>query len=314
MHADLETALGILIVAVLVDVLLGEYFAALHPVVWIGTLITGLLKLAPASGWWRQFAFGLFLVVVVVGVCVGLTWLALELANRVPYLEILVGAFLLKASFALRELGEAAGRVERAVQAGNLDAARQALRALCSRDPRTLDREHLLAAAVQSLAENACDSVVAPLFYYLLLGVPGAVGYRALNTLDSRVGYRGPFEALGKAAARLDDVVNWIPARLTAGLLLLAGWVSRKKVAAGWRMLRRDGAKTPSPNGGRPMAVMAGLLGVRLEKPGAYALGDAEAPLTPATVREARRLVNLGGWVMMALCGLGVAAISYLSA
>src|SRR5207302_5219298 len=139
-------------------------------------------------------------------------------------------------------------------------AARAALRALGGRDASQLDGEALVAGAIQSLAENASDSFVAPLFYYLLAGVPGAVAYRAVNTLDAMIGYRGKYEALGKAAARLDDLANLVPARLTAGLLLLAGWLGGRDVAAGWRVLRRDGAKTPSPNGGRPMAVMAGLL------------------------------------------------------
>jgi adenosylcobinamide-phosphate synthase len=127
------------------------------------------------------------------------------------------------------------------------------------------------------------------------------------------IGYRGQYEVLGKAAARLDDLANLVPARLTAGLLLLAGWLTGKDVAGGWRVLRRDAAKTPSPNGGRPMAVMAGLLGVRLEKKGAYALGDPIAPLTPAAVRDAWRLVVLAGWLMAALCALGIIGIPLLA-
>src|SRR5205085_1312462 len=98
-----------------------------------------------------------------------------------------------------------------------------------------------------------------PLFYYLLFGVAGAMGYRAVNTLDAMVGYRDRFEALGKASARLDDLANYLSARLTAGLLLLVGWLLGKDAAEGWRILRRDGASTPSPNAGRPMSVMASL-------------------------------------------------------
>src|SRR5205807_4109329 len=134
------------------------------------------------------------------------------------------------------------------------------------------------------------------------------VGYRAVNTLDAMVGYRGQFEALGKASARLDDLANYLPARLTAGLLLLVGWLLGKDAAEGWRILRRDGARTPSPNAGRPMSVMAGLLGVELEKKGVYVLGDPRQPLTPATVREAWRIVAWAGQVMLALCGLALLA------
>jgi adenosylcobinamide-phosphate synthase len=300
------TALGMLGIALLLDQLAGEYPLPLHPVVWMGRLISGLLRLAPSAGWWRQLLFGALLTAGVVALCAAAAALVMSLAAAVPFLGLLPGALLLKASFALRELGAAAERVRRAVAAGDLAAARAALRHLCSRDPSRLDGEALLAGAIQSLAENASDSFVAPLFYYALFGVPGAVAYRAINTLDAMIGYRGRYEALGKAAARLDDLANLVPARLTAGLLLLAGLLTGKDVAAAWRVLRRDAAKTPSPNGGRPMAVMAGLLGVRLEKPGAYALGDARAPLTPDAVRDAWRLVVVAAGLAVGLCALAI--------
>ncbi len=198
MTFQLTATLTILAYALLLDRLLGEYPARLHPVVWIGKTISLLLWLAPRAGWWRPFLFGIFLALAVTTLSVTVAVAALRLADRIPVLEIVVGTFLLKASFALRELGAAAGRVRTAIEAGDLPRAREALRSLCSRDPAHLDEEALLAAAVQSLGENASDSFVAPLFYFCLFGIPGAIGYRAVNTLDSMVGYRGPFEALGK--------------------------------------------------------------------------------------------------------------------
>jgi adenosylcobinamide-phosphate synthase len=309
MHPDATTALAVLGAALAVDALAGEYPRPLHPVVWFGRVVSALLLLAPGRGWWRQLGFGACLAAGAVAGSVGLAVLAGRLAGGMILLQLLLGAFLLKASFALRELLQAAARVERPVAHGDLAAGREALRSLCSRDPSQLDGEALLGAAVQSLAENTSDSFVAPLFYFLLLGVPGAVGYRAVNTLDAMVGYRGKYEALGKASARLDDLANWLPARLTAGLLLLAGWLCRLDRAGGWRIMRRDGANTPSPNGGRPMAVMAGLLGVRLEKKGAYTLGDERRPITPETVRQARRVVLVAGWLM---AGLSAAALGGL--
>jgi adenosylcobinamide-phosphate synthase len=308
------TALGTLGIALLLDTLLGEYPGPLHPVVWMGTLISALLRLAPVAGWWRQFLFGVLLTLGTVALWTEAAVLLLRYAAGPMFLGLLLPALVLKASLALRELGAAAERVRRPVEAGDLPAAREALRALCSRDPSQLDAEGLLAAAVQSLAENASDSLVAPLFYFVFLGVPGAVAYRVVNTLDAMIGYRGKYEALGKFAARLDDLANLVPARLTAGLLLLAGWLLRKDVAAGWRVLRRDARNTPSPNGGRPMAVMAGLLGVRLEKKGAYALGDPTTPLTPAAVRDAWRLVVVAAWLMAGLCALGLVALHRLAA
>jgi adenosylcobinamide-phosphate synthase len=312
MNQATATALGILGLAVLLDLLIGEYPVPLHPVVWMGTLISGLLRLAPAAGWWRQFLFGTLLTVGTVTLWASAAVLVMRYAIGPLFLALLVGALLLKASLALRELGAAAERVRRPIEAGDLPAAREALRALCSRDPSHLDAEGLLAAAIQSLAENASDSFVAPLCYYVAFGVPGAIAYRAVNTLDAMIGYRGKFEALGKAAARLDDLANLVPARLTAGLLLVAGILTGSDVKGGWRILRRDGANTPSPNGGRPMAVMAGLLGVRLEKKGAYVLGDPTRPLTPAVVREAWRLVIVVACLTAGLCALGMIAMQAL--
>jgi adenosylcobinamide-phosphate synthase len=231
-------------------------------------------------------------------------FLILRWAAGWPILEIIAGTFFLKASFALWELKRAADRVVQPLEHGDLAQAREALRSLCSRDPSCLDESALLAATIESLAENLCDSFIAPLCYWTVLGAPGAMGYRAVNTLDAMIGYRGRFEFLGKVPAHLDDVANWLPARLTAGLLLLAGCLMGKNVAAAWRILRRDGAKTPSPNGGRPMAVMAGLLGVELEKKGVYILGDAREPLTPQKVRQAWLLASIAAIVMVVLCGL----------
>jgi len=309
MEPGLATTLTTLICALLLDRFLGEYPAAVHPVVWIGKVVSLLLRCAPRSGWWRQFAFGVFLAGSVSALSVVAALTALRIAALVPGLEIVLGAFLLKASFALRELGAAAERVRAPVEAGDLARAREALRSLCSRDPAQLDEEALLAATVQSLAENASDSFVAPLFYFLLFGIPGAIAYRAINTLDAMVGYRGPFEALGKAAARLDDVANWVPARLTAALFLLAGWLTGRDVMRGWRVFRRDRVKTPSPNGGRPMAMMAGLLGVQLEKKEVYTLGDRDTPVVPMTVRSAWRLVVLTGWFTSGLCMLVILGV-----
>ncbi|HWY89028.1 MAG TPA: adenosylcobinamide-phosphate synthase CbiB [Gemmataceae bacterium] len=299
MHADLTAAWAILALALLLDGTVGEYPAVLHPVVWIGHSIAAGLRLAPASGWWRQFIFGALLTLLIAAGSAGLTCLLLWSVASYPLFAILVGAILLKASFALRELGRAAKGVLRALDEGNLPKARRALASLCSRDARALSPEELLAATIESLAENISDSFVAPLFYYVLLSVPGAVAYRAINTLDAMIGYHGKFEALGKFSARLDDLANLIPARLTASLFLMIGWFGGGNGVQGWRILCRDGANTPSPNGGRPMSVMAGLLDVQLTKKGVYSLGEAREPLTPAKVRQAWRIVLAASGIMV---------------
>ncbi len=164
MHAHGTTALTILGLALLIDFIIGEYPGLLHPVVWLGKTISALLRLAPAAGWWRQFIFGAGLTLVIVGLNAGLTWFFLNCLSLHPFLEIALSVYLFKASFALRELGRAALKVVRHLEEDNLPAARLALRSLCSRDPEALTREELLAATIESLAENASDSFVARCF------------------------------------------------------------------------------------------------------------------------------------------------------
>jgi adenosylcobinamide-phosphate synthase len=305
----------VLLLALALDLTCGEPPDRLHPVVWIGALTTALVRLAPARGPGRQLAAGAGIALLVPLVACGLSWAllaALAAARPSSPLAALpalaVATLLCKSSFSLRGLGRAAGAVRDALTGGQLAAARHALRSLCSRDPERLDQPQVLAAAIESVAENASDSFVAPLFYYLLFGVPGALFYRAVNTLDAMIGYRGRYEYLGKSAARLDDLLNLIPARLTAALLLAAGWLRGHSARRAWRVLRRDGARTESPNAGRPMAVMAGLLGVPLEKPGHYRLGDATRPLTAPCLAEAWRITGVAAAlaVLLACLFLGV--------
>src|SRR5262249_11437966 len=158
----------------------------------------------------------------------------------------------------------AAAVVGRALAAGDLAAARLGLRSLVSRDTSALDPPLLAAAAVESVAENASDSLVAPLFFFVLGGVPAALAYRACNTLDAPLGHRGEAGWRGEAAARLDDAANLVPARLTAALLVVASALVGASASGALRAWWRDGARTESPNAGRPMAAMAGALGVRL--------------------------------------------------
>ncbi len=298
--------------AIAIDVLLGELPARLHPVVWIGAFIRALEKRLPSSGARRQVVAGVFLALVVPLGSAGLVLVAAALLRPFPVLNWLWHVLVLTAMFALRALGEAARGVQRALDAGDLPAAREALRSLCSRDPSALTAEELIGASVESVAENASDSVVAPLFYYVFFGLLGAVAYRAVNTLDAMVGYRGRYEYLGKASARLDDVLNLVPARLTAGLLILSGALLGANAARGVAIWWRDAASTQSPNAGRPMAAMAGLLGVRLEKALHYRLGDADDPLTPRHIDSAWRIVQLAGGVGagLAVSGLAAAALS----
>ncbi|MET0340857.1 MAG: adenosylcobinamide-phosphate synthase CbiB [Polyangiales bacterium] len=289
--------------ALALDVIVGEPPNVLHPVVWMGHAIQPLKRLARRTPAWELTVGALYALAVVTGFAL-LALVVVRAASVHRAASMLAEALLLWCCFALRGLVRAGREMLAALDAGDLPRARYALGSLCSRDPAELSPTELAGASIESLAENASDSVVAPLFYYALFGVPGAVLYRAANTLDAMVGYRGRFEYLGKAAARLDDVLNLIPARLTALALLLAALPLGLRVRRGLRIGTRDARRTESPNAGWPMAVAAGLLGVRLDKRGSYVLGAELAAPDRAALADAIRLVRVAGW-LAALAVLG---------
>jgi adenosylcobinamide-phosphate synthase len=184
------------------------------------------------------------------------------------------------------------------LDAGELSAARQRVTHLVGRDPETLDAAGVARAAVESVAENTCDAVVAPLFWGAVAGIPGLLGYRAINTLDAMVGHRSPrYHRFGWASARLDDVANAVPARLTAGLAAAAAPIVGGDALRAVRTAARDGHKHPSPNSGLSEAAFAGALGLRLGGRNVYrgrvedrpVLGDG-APPVAADIRRASRL------------------------
>lgn len=306
--SSLEPSLSALAAGLLLDLIYGEPPNSVHPVVWMGRIGSWLARLAPREQALGQLLCGAGIAVIVpTGFALASAYL-LSTQAAGPVFEFLITAMLLKCTFALRALGGAAARVRDALDAGQLGDARHHLRSLCSRDASTLEEPLLVAGTVESLAENASDSFVAPLFYYAVLGLAGAVFYRAVNTLDAMIGYRGEYEYLGKATARLDDALNFIPARLTALVLLAAGWLFGEDARGGWRVLRRDGWKTESPNAGRPMAVMAGLLRVRLEKQGHYCLGDPINELDCPSIGAAWDVIRLAAAIAAALVAVVIGA------
>jgi adenosylcobinamide-phosphate synthase len=200
---------------------------------------------------------------------------------------------LLKLTLSCRRLLGAAEEVRRALVVPDLTEARRLVGwHLVSRPTTELSEEEVAGATVESLAENFTDAMVAPIFYWLLGGIPLAMAYRFINTADAMWGYRdSTHEYLGKVAARLDDAVNWLPARFAAALLLLGGAIARGDLRNGLRVCARDHGATASPNAGWTMSAMAGLLQVQLTKRGAYALGDGVAPIDGLTITQAQRFV-----------------------
>lgn len=256
------------------DEAFGEPPAAMHPVVWIGGLTRSLERLLPRGRPPVELAGGMALCAVVVSVAGAAAWVAARLIGVPPALVgMALEAAALKPTFAVRALLEAVESVGARLAAGDLDGARAGLRALVSRDEAALDGGLVAAAAIESLAENISDSVVAPWLFYLCGGLPAAYAYRAANTLDAMVGYRGSYEWLGKGSARIDDLLNLVPARVSAALIVMGAALSQLDGARALAVAWREHSCTASPNAGWPMAAMAGALRVRLEKLGHYRLG-----------------------------------------
>lgn len=253
--------------ALLIDRLWGEPPTWAHPVVWMGRYLGAL---GPRLGTWAPaaaFAAGALAWCCGAVIFAGLAFLAVRLLGRWSPLWTAIGlAILLKPLLAWRMLRDEVASVESALQQ-SLPAGRARLQRLVSRDVGSLDAGQVRESAIESLAENLNDSVVAPLFWFALGGLPAAALYRFANTADAMWGYRGRYEWAGKWAARADDVMSWVPARLTALLLLVAA-----RRALPLSRLRREARITPSPNGGWPMGAMALLLDVQLGKPGVYVL------------------------------------------
>lgn len=252
----------------LLDLALGDPPGWPHPVRALGRLITfwenQLYRPGVTAGliFWLAVAGSVLLVLFAV-------WGLAALGGE--RLEAVLAAYLVYAGLATRSLHLESRMVEEALDRGDLEEARHRLSYLVSRETSRLSPEDIRRATLETVAENVNDGVVAPLFYLLLAGIPGLVLYKTANTLDSMVGYKTErYQHFGKVAARVDDVLNFFPARLSGGLICLAAGLLGLNWRAAWATLRLDGDKSLSPNAGWPEAALAGALKVRLGGPGAY--------------------------------------------
>jgi len=285
--------LTVLLLAIAIDLILGEPPARIHPVVLIGKVIAALKRRAKPSRAW-----GAGVALLVIFSAAGAGHLLIEAFDRIQFLGlslgIFVSAYLLKSTIAIRCLIETSEGIGKLVE-NDFDEAKKLLPALVSRNPDGLTRTQATSAVIESLSENYVDTVVSPLFYYLLfsplgLGVEAALAFKATNTLDSMLGYKTEkLKNLGFASAKIDDLANWVPARLSL-LFIAAARLTRAKETIETAL--RDHAATPSPNSGWPMAAAAGALGIRLEKPGVYIVGEGGADPSTKDLVPALRLVG----------------------
>jgi len=296
------------------DWLIGDPTWLPHPVRWMGRTISGgkwlLRRFTRTPG--SELVAGLVLTVFVVGTFGIGSWIVLLLLRGVnPALAFVVSVYLAASTLATRSLLDEARTVRRFLVNGDLLSARQQVSRIVGRDTQELDEPEVTRAVIETLAEGASDGIVAPMFYLAIGGVPAALAYKAINTLDSMIGHRGKtYEFFGKCAARLDDVASFLPARVTALLLVCAAWTLHLDWRGAWRIMRRDGGKHKSPNAGRPEAALAGALGVRIGGTNFYAgerhdghyLGDVHNPMDDQGLRNALRLTICVSLLMFALC------------
>ena len=294
-----------LAIAWALDLFFGEPPNRWHPVAWLGQALAPLGRwlptLAPAAG----FSAGALAWIVVVG---GVAMLALLLQAALlaapAWWSVPLLAVLLKPAFAWRMLHDEVAAVGQALDSAageaGVTAGRHQVARLCSRDVAQLDADGVRETAIETLAENLNDSLVAPLFWWVLAGLPGAWAWRVVNTLDACWGYRGPWLWAGKWAARADDMLAWLPARFSAVLL----------APPSWRVLVQQARLTPSPNGGWPMAAMALHLGVRLHKPGVYVLNAGAPPPQSAQLQQALRRCGQAAWAAVGLAGALLLALA----
>lgn len=302
--------------ALILDRLIGDPAWLLHPVIGIGRFI---------SWWERRFnqansrplvrrLFGVVLAVLTPVGCAVVVWLALRLlAHMYSGLADLAAIWLTATAIAWKGLVQAGMDVHTCLSRGDLPAARVSVGRIVGRDTAHLTEAEVVRATVETLAENIVDAIVSPVLFAAVGGAPGAWLYRAVNTLDSMVGYKNDrYRVFGWASARLDDVCNYVPARVAVLFLLLAIGLTGGDVRGAWRIMRRDASGHPSPNSGIAEALVAGGLGIRLGGFNSYSgvvslrayMGDDTRALVAEDIKRAARLVNLVSWLLVAACAV----------
>lgn len=322
----LPAALVMVVIAIVIDLIVGDPRSLPHPVVLIGRFISAFERLWNRGSAYQRRVSGVVLTIIVVGGVWSVSWLMLVLLAQLhPGLALIAELWLLSTTLAIKGLGDAAHAVIKPLTQGDLAASRTALGMIVGRDTHNLDEAEITRGAVETVAENTVDGITAPLFFALIGGAPLALAYKAVNTLDSMVGYRNQrYADFGFASAKLDDVANWIPARLTglclwlAGLLLSISGVLHLRWQGALRGTCRDAPRHPSPNAGWPEAMVARLLGVQLGGTNYYqgvvsqraTLGEPLEVLQVAHITATVRLMH-GAWLLFML--LSVVVIAGLS-
>jgi len=294
--------------ALLLDFLVGDPKTKYHPTAWIGKLIASLVPFTKSNSVRKELIGGILLVsVIVVTVCtvlvvldIGISLLTIDIVSLI--VSIAVGSILLKTTIAIRGMQKHALAVVDAVEKGDLDSARNHLSMIVKRDTKNLDKNHILSGVLESVSENTVDGITGPLFYYAIFGLPGAFVYRAINTVDSMIGYKTTlFKNVGWFGAKCDTVLNYAPSRLTGLVMILGALILGYNWKESLYIMRRDSGKLESTNAGFPMAALAGALGTRLEKMDYYTIGNGSIEFTKSHIMSAVTLMKVSS---ILFCGI----------
>lgn len=304
------------LIAFLIDLRIGDPPKIPHPVIMMGKAIEKAEHVLRkfTSGARSERAAGIVLVIAIVGSSFFLIHGVIIFVQMLhPWLSWIFGAWLISTTIAIKGLADEGRKIYRLLEAGDIEKARVQVGFIVGRDTDHLDEREIVRATVETVAENIVDAVVSPIFYALIGGPALAMAYRSANTLDSMCGYKNDkYRYFGWASARTDDVLNFIPARITGFLLMIAAWLLRLNAGEAYRLWLKDAKKHPSPNSGIPEAVVAGALGVRLgginvyfgqPKKRAY-LGQAKTPLQPIHIKQTVSLLYLTSFLMMISCSI----------
>ena len=286
--------------AILLDLLFGDPKNRFHPTAWIGILIGTITTRMKNENYNLEKFGGIFIVLI--PVCISIVVLlgldfSIDLIS-VESLSILIsiisGVVLFKMTIAIKGMERHALAVLDSIQKNDLTQARTNLSMIVKRNTKNLDKNHILSGTLESLSENIVDGITGPMFYFAIFGLPGAFVYRIVNTVDSMVGYKTQmFKNLGWFGANCDNVLNYIPSRLTGLTIVLGSMLLGHDWKNCYEIFKRDGKKTDSPNAGYPMAAFAGALGTKFEKLEHYALGTGEYEITSKKVKDAISLMKV---------------------
>ena len=302
------------VTAFLIDALIGDPRSKFHPVVLIGNLILFLEKIfrRDSDGYIKKICKGGVLVTLVLAISYGAGVLIFVIANLSGYLtvKIFVEALVLSFMISPRSLADAGREIYFLLNAENLIQARKKVGWIVERDTDYLNEAEVVRATVETVSENTVDGIISPLFYFAVGGLPLAIAYRAVNTMDSMLGYKNDkYLYFGRVAARLDDVANFIPARITAILFIAAAFILKLDYKNAFNMMKRDAMKHPSPNGGFAEATVAGALKIQLGGINSYFgvphfrayMGDPIESLEPEHILGAIRLMYTATIIFLCL-------------